>query len=746
MPPTSLLPTTALRSFISNTPRHVLRTPPIHLIRQPSRTKSLCTSPPRCGLIHDLSPPPPFEDTEMESKEGKPQKKGAITLKTPKGTRDWIGADINLRDDIFAKVSKVFKCHGGTPLDTPVFELNEILTNKYGEDSKLIYELQDQGGELCSLRYDLTVPLARYLAQSSTLNMKRYQIAKVYRRDNPSIARGRLREFFQCDFDTVGEYDTMIPDSEILCIAVEVFESLGLGADITIKLNHRKILDGLFTVAGVPDDKIRPISSAVDKLDKAPWAEVKKEMVEEKGLTEDVADKIGEYVKHSGGAELIEFLKKDEAAMSNEKVKAGLEEMDMLFQYLAAYDITNKVSFDLSLARGLDYYTGLIYEVVTKLPPDAGKRDEESRIGSIAAGGRYDNLVGMFGKRQIPCVGISFGVDRIFTILKTRQDKEKQATRKTDVYVMAFGGKTFDGLLPARMEVARLLWKAGIRAEFSAKVKPKLPQQFKAAESNDVPLAVILGEGEVAEGKLRLKVLGLKDATGEDKDGRLLGKEELVAEINLSRATEDRSTIMDNSLDDTSLSTLSLLESRVRRIEHILYGQAAAPSLARDASAVNKIGGLEKRFSLLLSNIRVYSELLKIYKANSDIFHSPHPSEPPSQLSPEAIQSIVLASASSYPATLSALTAIKDSPVPDLSESTSLIALSQRMRAVEATQLAQAAEMAELRRRSEAVVRSWYEGGVLRTSQVLADVEGRMERVERRVRRAEHAREEEQDI
>jgi hypothetical protein len=133
-------------------------------------------------------------------------------------------------------------------------------------------------------------------------------------------------------------------------------------------------------------------------------------------------------------------------------------------------------------------------------------------------------------------------------------------------------------------------------------------------------------------------------------------------------------------------------------------------------------------------------------KANSDIFHAPNPSEPPSQLSPEAIQSIVLASASSYPATLSALTAIRDSPVPDLSESTSLIALSQRMRAVEATQLAQAAEMAELRRRSEVVMRSWYEGGVLRTSQVLADVEGRMERVERRVRRTEHAREEEQDI
>ncbi|KAH7316642.1 histidyl-tRNA synthetase-like protein [Stachybotrys elegans] len=469
---------------------------------------------------------------EGAPKEAKPPKKGAIALKTPKGTRDWIGADINLRDDIFANISRVFKAHGGTPLDTPVFELSEILTNKYGEDSRLIYELQDQGGELCSLRYDLTVPLARYLAQSSTLNMKRYQIAKVYRRDNPSIARGRLREFFQCDFDTVGEYDTMIPDSEILCIAVEVFESLGMADDITIKLNHRKILDGLFRVAGVPEDKIRPISSAVDKLDKAPWAEVKKEMVEEKGLDEAVADKIGEYVKHSGGPELIELLRKDTEAMANENVEAGLKEMSLLFDYLKAYDITSKVSFDLSLARGLDYYTGLIYEVVTKLPPDAKAHDEESRIGSIAAGGRYDNLVGMFGKRQIPCVGISFGVDRIFTILKTRQEKEKQAARKADVYIMAFGGKGFDGLLAERMAIARMLWKEGIRTEFSAKVKPKLPQQFKAAETNDIPLAVILGEGEVAEGKLRLKRLGLGEGqSAEEKDGRLLAKEDLVAEV-----------------------------------------------------------------------------------------------------------------------------------------------------------------------------------------------------------------------
>lgn len=163
----------------------------------------------------------------------------------------------------------VFKRHGAVSLDTPVFELKEILSGKYGEDSKLIYDLQDQGGELCSLRYDLTVPFARYLAQNSSIqNIKRYQIGKVYRRDQPAMTKGRMREFFQCDFDIAGAYDPMIPDAEILRIVVEIFGDLGWKDNFTIKINHRKILDGIFAVCGVPTDKTRTISSAVDKLDK----------------------------------------------------------------------------------------------------------------------------------------------------------------------------------------------------------------------------------------------------------------------------------------------------------------------------------------------------------------------------------------------------------------------------------------------------------------------------------------------
>jgi histidyl-tRNA synthetase len=197
-----------------------------------------------------------------------------------------------------------------TRIDRPVFELKEILAGKYGEDSKLIYDLADQGGEICSLRYDLTVPFARWLAMNSNIqSIKRYHIAKVYRRDQPAMAKGRMREFYQCDFDIAGSYDSMLPDAEIMRITCEIFEALGWKGRYTIKLNHRKILDGIFEVCGVPADKIRAISSAVDKLDKSPWEEVRREMTEDKGLDGEVADKIGEYVVLKGGRDILEKLR-----------------------------------------------------------------------------------------------------------------------------------------------------------------------------------------------------------------------------------------------------------------------------------------------------------------------------------------------------------------------------------------------------------------------------------------------------
>jgi histidyl-tRNA synthetase len=236
----------------------------------------------------------------LKAQQSKDKKEGSgFQLKVPKGTIDHKPAAALLRKKIFATLERIFAKHGGETIDTPVFELKDILAGKYGEDSKLIYDLQDQGGELCSLRYDLTVPFARYVAMNGLTNMKRYHIAKVYRRDQPVMSKGRMREFYQCDFDIAGTYDAMVPDAEILYILCEALNALEIG-EYTIKLNHRKILDGIFELAGVPAEKTRMISSAVDKLDKLPWADVKKEMTVEKGLDEAVADRIGQYVGLKG--------------------------------------------------------------------------------------------------------------------------------------------------------------------------------------------------------------------------------------------------------------------------------------------------------------------------------------------------------------------------------------------------------------------------------------------------------------
>ena len=511
-------------------------------------------------------------------------------LKTPKGTKDWAGPDVLLRDRIFSTISTVFRAHGAVALDTPVFELKDVLSGKYGEDSKLIYDLQDQGGELCSLRYDLTVPFARWLAMNPDIkNIKRYCIAKVYRRDQPAMTKGRMREFYQCDIDFAGAGgDVMVADAEVMRIIAEVFEALGWNGKYTVKCNHRRILDGVFEVCGVPADKIRTISSAVDKLDKMPWGEVRREMVEEKKLDGSVADRIHDYVTRKGGRELLDELRKDEDLMANANAKEGVEEMELLMDYLAAFEVLDqRICFDMSLARGLDYYTGVIYEVVTegsapamanggggetaqnvqrsskkekKVDADEDRSNDPSiGVGSVAAGGRYDNLVERFlPKAQMPCVGVSFGVDRIFSITKARMEREKQLdamrASETDVYVMAFGGKGFDGMLPQRMGVCKLLWDAGIKAEFSYKLKPKLPAQFRAAESASVPLAVILGEEEQAAGKVKVKEMGLPEGHPE-KDGILVDMEDLTMEIRKRLAIRAETT---GQLVDLVGSTVAL--------------------------------------------------------------------------------------------------------------------------------------------------------------------------------------------
>ncbi|XP_068273264.1 histidine--tRNA ligase, cytoplasmic-like isoform X3 [Nyctibius grandis] len=389
-----------------------------------------------------LRPPGPVGDRGLLSRQARAAAGSAgggraPPLKTPKGTRDHPPAHVALRDRLLAAVVACFKRHGAAAIDTPVLELQETLTGKYGEDVKLIYKLEDQGGEVLALRYDLTVPFARYLAMNKITNMKRYHVAKVYRRDNPATTRGRYREFYQCDFDIAGQFDPMIPDAECLKIVHEILSDLQLG-DFLIKVNDRRILNGVFAVCGIPESKFITTCSTVDKLDKMPWEDVKSEMVGEKGLSPEAADRIGEYVQLHGGLDLIERLLQDAKLSQNKLAKEGLGDMKLLFEYLTLFGIAGEISFDLSLARGLDYYTGVIFEAVL-LQQENEHVEEPVSVGSVAGGGRYDGLVGMFDPkgRKVPCVGVSIGIERIFSILEQRVEIPSGQVTPTSVSVPA---------------------------------------------------------------------------------------------------------------------------------------------------------------------------------------------------------------------------------------------------------------------------------------------------------------------
>ncbi|KAH1166572.1 histidine--tRNA ligase, cytoplasmic-like isoform X1 [Mauremys mutica] len=454
---------------------------------------------------------------------GTDEGKKNFILKTPKGTRDYSPKQMAIREKVFNTIISCFKRHGAEVIDTPVFELKETLMGKYGEDSKLIYDLKDQGGELLSLRYDLTVPFARYLAMNKITNIKRYHIAKVYRRDNPAMTRGRYREFYQCDFDIAGHFDPMIPDAECLKIVHEILSMLQLG-DFLIKINDRRILNGMFAVCGIPDSLFHSTCSTVDKLNKATWEDVKNEMVGEKGLLPEAADRIGEYVRlHAGGLGLIEQLLQDPKLSQNKLAREGLGDMKLLFEYLTLFGIADKISFDLSLARGLDYYTGVIYEAIL-LQPQNARREEPVNMGSVAGGGRYDELVGMFDPkgRKVPCVGVSIGIERIFSIMEQEVEASKEKIRTTETQVLvATPQKNF---LDVRLNLISELWDSGIKAEMLYKKNPKLLNQLQYCEDTGIPLAAIIGEQELKDGVVKLRVV----ASREEVD---IPREKLAEEI-----------------------------------------------------------------------------------------------------------------------------------------------------------------------------------------------------------------------
>ncbi|RLN98050.1 hypothetical protein BBJ28_00014711 [Nothophytophthora sp. Chile5] len=436
--------------------------------------------------------------------------------KIAKGSQDFLPHQMALREKIFNKIRMVFKRHAGVEIETPVFELKETLTGKYGEDSKLIYDLADQGGELLALRYDLTVPFARFMALHSPGNIKRYHIARVYRRDNPQMARGRFREFYQCDFDIAGSYAPMLPDAEVLSIGIEVLQQFPELGPVKVKLSHRLLLDAILAICGVPADKFRTTCSAIDKLDKEPWSNVRREMVEEKDIPETVADRIEPFVCKVGSPrELHAQLVKEGLFGDNANARHAMNDLALLFDYLDAMGVLDFISFDLSLARGLDYYTGLIYEFVLTSP--------EHHVGSIAAGGRYDNLVGMFSAtdQQIPCVGVSLGIERIFGILQAHADKQAaSAAPPSQVLVASTGG----ALLLPRLELCKQLWNANISAEVMQTENPKFTKQLHYALERGTPYMVVIGEDELTKDVVKVKDMASKDEV-------TVARSELVAEL-----------------------------------------------------------------------------------------------------------------------------------------------------------------------------------------------------------------------
>ena len=430
----------------------------------------------------------------------------------PKGTRDFGAREMAGRNYIFDTVRSVFKKYGYTPLETPSMENLSTLLGKYGEEGdKLLFKILNSGDafagvepqmlqnsnalamKVCEkgLRYDLTVPFARYVVQHHSelaFPFKRYQIQPVWRADRPQ--KGRYREFYQCDVDVVGS-DSLLNELELVQIADEVFGRLGI--NVCIKLNNRKVLFGLCEVMGHPD-KMVDITVAIDKIDKIGLDAVKEEL-KERGIDESAIMILEPVLLMQGGAE--EKLEAIGGVLaSSETGMRGVAELKELFSLIRSAGIRTGVEIDLSLARGLNYYTGAIFEV----------KALDFEIGSICGGGRYDNLTGIFGLAGLSGVGISFGADRIYDVLSGLGKFPDDAIEGSRALFANMGREEVKALLP----LAASLRSAGINCEIYAD-SVKLKKQFDYAAKKGIPYMIIVGESEVASHTANVKNL----STGE---------------------------------------------------------------------------------------------------------------------------------------------------------------------------------------------------------------------------------------
>ena len=420
----------------------------------------------------------------------------------PKGTRDFSQQEMARRNYIFDTIRSVFNTFGYSQLETPAMENLSTLLGKYGDEGdKLLFRIQNSGEKADlppekGLRYDLTVPFARFVVQHQneiSFPFKRYQIQPVWRADRPQ--KGRYREFYQCDVDVIGS-KSQLCELELVQMVDRVFSLLDVA--VLLKINNRKVLTGLAEIAGFPE-KVVDITVAIDKLDKIGLDAVKEEMAE-RGLTPDAIAVIEQILALSGStAEKIAAMRGlmqggSASGLVSETGLKGLDELEELFGFIAAAGIRTEVEIDLSLARGLNYYTGAIFEVKAKDFP----------IGSICGGGRYDNLTGIFGLPDMSGVGISFGADRIFDVLQGLDKFPEGLGSTTRLLLANMDAETVAWLLP----LVTKLRENGISCEIYPDTT-KLKKQFDYADRKQIPFLSINGSTEAAAGQVNIKNLSL---------------------------------------------------------------------------------------------------------------------------------------------------------------------------------------------------------------------------------------------
>jgi histidyl-tRNA synthetase len=407
-----------------------------------------------------------------------------------KGMRDHLPAAMILRQHIIATLSSVFERHGFEPLQTPIIEYARTLEGKIGDEEKLIYHFETAGGDKVALRYDQTVPLARVIAQYQgqlVFPWRRYAIGQSYRGERQQ--RGRYREFWQADIDIIGSASP-IADAEIIAVLTESLHALGFSG-FTTQINHRQILAGVARASGLDEAAAGGVYRAIDKLDKIGPDGVREELLKS-GVAADAAARILEMVLlHGAPGDVLEEL--SERLSGDERAQGALENLRAILAYLPELGVpANTYAVSPQLARGLSYYTGVVFESVLESPP----------MGSLLGGGRYDELVGAFAGRPIPTVGLAFGIERLHDLMEELGMGPASRT-VAQVFVTLFDRER----APASLALARDLRAAGFKVETALDAGDKLGKQFKYADQRGIPFALVLGPDDLARGEVVVKNL-----------------------------------------------------------------------------------------------------------------------------------------------------------------------------------------------------------------------------------------------